>query len=136
VDQTLVRHEGIGLRLVLQRSPQAPSQARAAVRAFSEESELASEFGTLSLLVSELVSNAVLHSDASPSSDVVLHAQVLERGGVRVEVIDRGSAFDVAPLAPTGGRCGGWGLYLVDEQASNWGVDREEGTRVWFELRD
>lgn len=122
------------LRMSLKRAPQAPSLARAAVAGFSERAEISSsELDTLTLLVSELVSNAVLHSDAPPASGIVLSARVISRGAVRVEVIDRGSGFSATPRDPAQ-PCGGFGLYLVDTQATRWGVDCEEGTRVWFEL--
>jgi anti-sigma regulatory factor (Ser/Thr protein kinase) len=123
------------LRLDLERDPQAPSLARAAVRAFTEGSAIASvQTSTLTLLVSELVSNAVLHSDAPPASGIVVRASVPEQGVVRVEVIDAGSGFAVIPRDRVKSTGGGYGLFLVDEQASRWGVDREGGTRVWFEL--
>ena len=48
------------------------------------------------------------------------HAELLGHGPVRLG-------------APDPGR-GGLGLHLVDTLASRWGVDREDGTRVWFEL--
>jgi anti-sigma regulatory factor (Ser/Thr protein kinase) len=122
------------LRVSLERDRQAPSLARAAVAGFSERAQIAaSELDTLALLVSELVSNAVLHSDAPPASGIVLRARVLERGAVRVEVVDRGSGFCTTPRDPAQ-PLGGFGLYLVDRQSARWGVDREDGTRVWFEL--
>jgi anti-sigma regulatory factor (Ser/Thr protein kinase) len=122
------------LRMSLDRDPQAPSLARQAVAGFTERSEIAAtELATLALLVSELVSNAVLHSDAPPASGIQLCARQLEEGAVRVEVIDHGSGFTATPRDPTR-PIGGFGLYLVEKQATRWGVDREGGTRVWFEL--
>jgi anti-sigma regulatory factor (Ser/Thr protein kinase) len=122
------------LQLTLQREPQAPSVARAAIAGFTESSELPpDELATLTLLVSELVSNAVLHSDAPPASAIMLCAHLLDRGAVRIEVIDRGSGFAAKPREQARPQ-GGYGLYLVDKQATRWGVDREGGTRVWFEI--
>ncbi|HXN38802.1 MAG TPA: ATP-binding protein [Solirubrobacteraceae bacterium] len=122
------------LRLDLDRDPQAPSLARAAVAGFCERGEMDGEqASTLALLVSELVSNAVMHSQAPPASEILLCVCVLDEGGVRVEVIDRGSGFSVIPRDPARSN-GGYGLFLVDRQASRWGVDRMGGTRVWFEL--
>ncbi len=125
---------GAALRLRLERDARAPSLARAAVRAFSGESDIAApDVDTLALLVSELVSNAVLHSDAPPASTILVRARMLEHGTVRVEVIDAGSGFD-AVRRDAVRSTGGYGLFLVDEQASRWGLDREGGTRAWFEL--
>jgi anti-sigma regulatory factor (Ser/Thr protein kinase) len=121
------------LHVSLERDPRAPSLARAAVAGFTENSELdPMESATLTLLVSELVSNAVLHSDAPPASGILLCARMKE-DAVRVEVIDRGSGFTAAPRDPAQ-PMGGYGLYLVDQQATRWGVDHECGTCVWFEL--
>jgi len=123
-----------GLRVSLQRDLQAPSLARAAVAEFTEQSAIpAARLDTLKLLVSELVSNAVLHSDAPPASGILLCARVLGQGALRVEVIDRGSGF-TAPQRDPSQLAGGYGLFLVDKEAHRWGVDREGGTRVWFEI--
>jgi anti-sigma regulatory factor (Ser/Thr protein kinase) len=125
---------GAALRLRLERDARAPSLARAAVRGFGDECDIAApDVDTLALLVSELVSNAVLHSDAPPASTILVRARALEQGTVRVEVIDAGSGFDAA-RRDTVGSSGGYGLFLVDDQASRWGLDHEAGTRVWFEL--
>jgi anti-sigma regulatory factor (Ser/Thr protein kinase) len=122
------------LLLDLDRDPRAPSLARAAVAGFCERGELDGEqASTLALLVSELVSNAVMHSQAPPASGILLRVCALDEGGVRVEVIDRGSGFTAIPRDPARSD-GGYGLFLVDRQASRWGVDRVGGTRVWFEL--
>jgi anti-sigma regulatory factor (Ser/Thr protein kinase) len=123
------------LRVSLRRDPHAPARARAAVTRFTNSSSgiVGLAHDTLTLLVSELVSNAVLHSDAPPASEILLCARVLERGTVRVEVMDRGSGFTAAPRDPSR-VTGGYGLFLVAQQANRWGVDREGGTRVWFEL--
>lgn len=121
------------LKLELERNPQAPALARAALTGFLEEQRVDS--GTLAtsrLLVSEVVTNAVVHSDAPPSSKVLLLARLVDAGCVRVEVTDRGSGFTRVPRDPD--RHGGYGLHLLDKQASHWGVDAHGGVRVWFEL--
>jgi anti-sigma regulatory factor (Ser/Thr protein kinase) len=133
-DSSGLRTLAAQLCLMLERDRQAPALARAAVRDFCQERMLgASEAATLTLLVSELVSNAVRHSDASPASAVLLSLRMCERGELRVEVTDRGSGFTAVARDPADG-AGGYGLYLVDAHATRWGVDREGGTRVWFEL--
>jgi anti-sigma regulatory factor (Ser/Thr protein kinase) len=122
------------LWLELERNPEAPSLARAAVVGFFEERELSVDaLATLTLLVSELVSNAVIHSDAPAASAVVVCARALDGGTVRVEVTDQGSGFTPLPRDPERHH-GGYGLYLVEKQATKWGVDRKDGVRVWFEL--
>jgi anti-sigma regulatory factor (Ser/Thr protein kinase) len=121
------------LRLELERSPEAPSVARAAINGFSSDLELgAAEVATLTLLVSEVVTNAVVHPDAEESTNITLTAR-RSKGTVRIEVTDQGSGFtptarDPAQLA------GGYGLFLLERQATRWGVEQRRGTSVWFEL--
>ncbi len=122
------------LRIILGRSPEAPSLARAATAGLLEQREIDPErMSTLTLLVSEIVSNAVLHADAPPSSEILLCFRLLDDGAVRVEVTDQGNGFTPVPRDPQQ-YGGGYGLYLVEDQASRWGVDSQDGTRVWFEL--
>jgi len=122
------------LRISLERSPHAPSLARAAITGFSEGRRIApSRLATLALLVSEVVTNAVIHSGAPPRSEILLCARLLDKGAVRVEVTDHGAGFTPVPRDLTRPD-GGYGLYLVDKEALRWGVDELGGTRVWFEL--
>jgi anti-sigma regulatory factor (Ser/Thr protein kinase) len=124
------------LRLTLERDPMAPSLARAAVAGFSKEREFSrAGLDTLSLLVSELVSNAVVHSDAPAASDIQLCARQLSRDAVRIEVTDQGSGFTAIGRDPDR-LDGGYGLFLVDSQATSWGIDRRCGNCVWFEIVD
>ncbi|MDQ4070984.1 MAG: PAS domain S-box protein [Actinomycetota bacterium] len=83
------------------------------------------------LLVSEVVTNAVLHA----GSELRLRCRPT-RFGVRVEVSDRSplipSVRHYEPEATTGR-----GLALVSALATSWGVDRDgDGKTVWFELDD
>jgi anti-sigma regulatory factor (Ser/Thr protein kinase) len=122
------------LRVRLERDPTAPSLARAAVSGFSREREISPKsLDTLALLVSELVSNAVLHSDAPAGSEIRLSARLVGRDAIRVEVTDQGSGFAATPRDPARQE-GGYGLFLVESQASSWGIERSCGTRVWFEI--
>ena len=82
------------------------------------------------LLVSELVTNAVLHARSESRIDV-------ERadGSVRVTV------YDNSPALPRLRNYGadavtGRGLLLVDRLAREWGVEKiaEKGKGIWFEL--
>jgi anti-sigma regulatory factor (Ser/Thr protein kinase) len=87
----------------------------------------------LSLLVTELVTNAVLHG---PGDDRPIRVEFRRHSDrIRVEVVDPGNAFE-PPESPTNGNsAGGWGLYLVDQIAERWGVSPSPaGTCVWFEV--
>jgi anti-sigma regulatory factor (Ser/Thr protein kinase) len=83
------------------------------------------------LLVSELVTNAVLHARSETRVSI-------ERDGttVRVSVCDDSPARprlrDYGPEAVTGR-----GLVIVDRIAQRWGVDPSDvGKCVWFEIDD
>ena len=81
------------------------------------------------LLVSELVTNAILH--ARSPIDLALR---LSLRTLRVEVRD-GSRVAPEQLEPDDGTLAGRGLTLVDFCAERWGVEpTEEGKAVWFEL--
>ena len=127
------RRSGESLRLELERDVSAPAIARSAVAERLLALGLDGSFRqTVVLLVSEVVSNAVRHSDAPPETAISLDATVTERA-VRVAVTDAGAGFTPRPRDPE--RLGeGYGLYLVAKAASAWGVDCEGGTTVWFEL--
>jgi anti-sigma regulatory factor (Ser/Thr protein kinase) len=120
-------------QLKLTRGVEAPAAARAAMTARRDAFDLgASLFHTLVLLVSEVVSNAVLHSHGPTDAPILLTATITE-DVLRVAVTDAGEGFTPEPPTP-GLTKGGYGLYIVDKAASRWGVDRVGGTRVWFEL--
>ncbi len=88
---------------------------------------------TATLLVSELVSNAVQHADLGPDERITVRTDV--DGRVRVEVCDPGMGFEPAPRTDDLEEPGGWGLVLVESLAEDWGIERERGqTCVWFEF--
>jgi DNA-binding NarL/FixJ family response regulator len=82
------------------------------------------------LLVSELVTNAVVHA----GSDVEVAVRLLA-DSVRIEVVDRSPASSLAAKSPTDDAESGRGLLLVETMASAWGVEPiERGKSVWFEV--
>lgn len=81
------------------------------------------------VLVSELVTNAVVHA-GSDGRVFVAH----DAGCLRVEVSDRSMA-PVQMVAYEPGATGGRGLVIVDALSDQWGVETgPDGKRVWFEL--
>jgi anti-sigma regulatory factor (Ser/Thr protein kinase) len=121
------------LSLDLEQNREAPSLARAAIAGFSEDREIGERtLATLTLLVSEIVTNAVIHPDVEPPGDIRLRARIAD-GLIRVEVTDQGDGFEPAPRDPARSDRG-YGLYLLEKQARRWGVDQRAGTTVWFEL--
>ncbi|MCU1395880.1 MAG: ATP-binding protein [Ilumatobacteraceae bacterium] len=84
------------------------------------------------LLVSELVSNAVLYG----SGPIRLELTEVDRGRrVRIEVCDRGAGQPrMRHAAPED--LSGRGLQLVDELSRGWGSATIDGeTSVWFEVQ-
>ena len=128
------------LELTLPLDSQAPSRARAAVwdllgRADQEQlASVGSAPGSAMLLVSEVVTNALMHSERTASSDRLVLAASIEGDSIRVSVTDSGHGFsdDVKRHA------GGYGFFLLDKLATRWGIEPSEGTSerstVWFEL--
>lgn len=90
---------------------------------------------TLVLLVSELVTNAVVHTGRPAVLRLSLPGR--EAGGetvVRLEVADRSGRTPV-PRSVDGESTGGRGLALVDGLADRWGWSTEgTGKRIWCEL--
>ncbi|MEU9831206.1 ATP-binding protein [Streptosporangium sp. NPDC048047] len=89
------------------------------------------------LLLSEVVTNAVVHSDSGriPGGSVTVCLGVVD-DALHVEVIDDGSADSVPFVrAADSDSDGGRGLLLVELLAAEWGVrDGRDGTAVWFRL--
>jgi len=113
-------------------SAEAPQTARARMARWCSDigaEELRRE--TVQLLVSEVVTNAVVHSRASPDTDITVRARACW-DSIRVEVIDAG-ASGVPTIREPEGPGGGYGLLIVATTAKRWGVEQNDNTLVWFE---
>lgn len=118
----------IHARTTLPSSVNTPAAARAFVRD-EVARKAAVPVEDLTLVVSELVTNAVVHGSAEVHLDVAV-----EGSHVRIEVADDSPA-DAAPVAPLVEGDSGRGLLLVARLAARWGV-RRDGARkvVWADL--
>lgn len=86
------------------------------------------------LLVSEVVTNSLTHGELS-DGDTVLIRVYLAADSVRLEIVNRGTAGSVTARPPDPlSNGGGFGLDLVDRLTASWGVRRNGGTNVWFEM--
>jgi anti-sigma regulatory factor (Ser/Thr protein kinase) len=86
------------------------------------------------LLVSEVVTNSLRHGKLGDGDTVLLRVS-LAADSVRLEILNRGTSGAVNARAPDrGSRGGGFGLDLVDRLTATWGVKRNGGTNVWFEM--
>ncbi|WP_406861535.1 ATP-binding protein [Streptomyces sp. HUAS MG47] len=89
---------------------------------------------TLVLLISELVTNAVVHTGCPAVLRMLFGAGVPEAGTVRVEVADA-SDCPPRPRHAGGEETNGRGLELVDGLADRWGWQPEgRGKRIWCEV--
>lgn len=119
------------LQLTLKRT--APRLARHSVRSMlhwvpSEATD------RIELLVSELLTNSVIHSglDGNQTADLRL---TCGEDRVRLEVADRGRRFRAVSVEPRPGPLGRWGFHLVNKLSDRWGVSElDQGKSVWFEI--
>jgi anti-sigma regulatory factor (Ser/Thr protein kinase) len=87
------------------------------------------------LLTSELVTNAIQHTDSGAPGGTVTVVVIEVPEGVLVEVVDDGSA-DTPVVKGSWYAAEGQGLFLVQQLAARWGFLRDPaGTTVWFHLR-
>jgi len=87
------------------------------------------------LLVSEVVTNAILHSASGDAGGSLEVRYALDDHEVYVEVLDAGGGARPSRHAGQLEGVGGRGLALVEALASSWGVhDHQAGRMVWFRL--
>jgi anti-sigma regulatory factor (Ser/Thr protein kinase) len=116
--------------------PGRPEHVREA-RAFVAKAlgELHRSLDTAVLLTSELVTNAVTHSNSRCQGGTVALLITESSGGVRIEVTDQGSDLSSPVVRGDVYASDGHGLFLVQTLAEQWGYLRKEaGTTVWFWL--
>jgi len=123
----------VELRAVLDAHPEQVAHARHLVSEYlGDGADVHIDREIAILLVSELVTNAVLHG----ISPFELRAQQ-SRAGLRVEVRDNNAA--AAPILRLGDGMAesGRGLQLVDTLADRWGWSEDGVSKVvWFEIGD
>jgi anti-sigma regulatory factor (Ser/Thr protein kinase) len=126
-------HEVVGrLHMWIKAGPEAASEGRHALDRL-EGSIDPERLAELRLLVTELLTNSVRH--ATETDDWIGLDVDIYANAVRVVVTDRGPGFlPERNPQPHVDRPGGWGLCLVDRLADRWGVKRDGGTAVWFEV--
>jgi anti-sigma regulatory factor (Ser/Thr protein kinase) len=115
--------------LDLPPDPRSATRARELVRAHLAPLAPPEAVEVAALLVTELVTNAVLHARTT-----IALAIDIEPGRILLRVADESDAVptrrNYAPEAATGR-----GLALVDQLATAWGVDTSsEGKEVWAEI--
>ena len=86
------------------------------------------------LVVSELVTNSILHAGLSADDQISLTVTVSD-GAVRGSVCDPGPGFRMpSEPSPRSDLSGGWGLPIVETISDRWGVEGNRHACVWFEI--
>ncbi|MFI8515397.1 ATP-binding protein [Streptomyces sp. NPDC085460] len=110
----------------------APGKARRGVALALNTWGLEQLADTAELLVSELVTNAVVHTDSRTVGVVVIRTS---ETAVRIMVLDTDRAEMSLPACPSGDEESGRGLFLVATLADRWDIERvSTGKRIWCEL--
>ena len=117
--------------LQLDADNSAPAKARRWIRLIARHLD-AVRLEDVVLIVSELVSNSVIHAGLCADGRITVLAAVTP-DGVRVTVCDRGRGFRPPPT-PTQADMGGKGLLLVRRLADAVEIDGRQG-RVTLEVR-
>jgi serine/threonine-protein kinase RsbW len=115
--------------------PEQVSRARGFVARILESAGLRGvDSDAATLLTSELVTNAIVHTDSGrPGGTVTVIVSGLPDGAL-IEVVDNGSA-GIPVVKGDAFASGGQGLLLVQRMATQWGFLRDQaGTTVWFRL--
>jgi anti-sigma regulatory factor (Ser/Thr protein kinase) len=107
----------------------SPRAARRFVRDTLIDLGLSDLVESAELMVSELVTNAIVHGRSTCELTLRLH-----EGALRVEVRDFGGGEPML-LHPDAESSNGRGLHFVDSLSDSWGsATSARSTRVWFEL--
>jgi anti-sigma regulatory factor (Ser/Thr protein kinase) len=119
------------LRLRLRCDASAPARARRAIAKLTAIEPVRDE---AVLIVSELATNAVVHSGSEPEEEFELRADLVH-AGLRIAVIDAGRS-ETTPVRRNGHTVGpgGMGLRVVEALARRWGSERNRHLEVWAEL--
>ncbi len=111
-------------------APTAPAEARRSLLPLQRVLP-SDRLDDLRVMVSELVTNSVVHSGLKSGEPIVLLVKVLPER-VRLEVADPGRRSpDVSKRSR---KHHGRGLMIVDRLADRWGTERSSETKVWAEL--
>ena len=128
------RQDPNGLRMRQGSGPDAAAEARRALARLRADLD-PPLMETLRLLVTELVTNSVRHTDC----DSLTLRIAVGQAAVLTEVADDAADFDLDSFITSASAAHepdtGWGLFLVERLARDWGVKEDGSTkRVWFEL--
>ncbi|MEU6683419.1 SpoIIE family protein phosphatase [Streptomyces sp. NPDC046832] len=131
----LMRYDGMDLRPLREswtvwRVPQAVGHARRFARRTLRSWGVTADYDAVLLVVSELVTNALVHTDGKVRMDLTL---VNDR--LRIAIADASPRSPVRPASISWEATGGRGILLVEALAATWGtLPVSGGKQVWAEL--
>ncbi|WP_175409898.1 ATP-binding protein [Streptomyces sp. TRM64462] len=131
------RRTGRRLACLLAHERTAVAAARRIVDAFLAQADRADLTDSAELVVSELVTNAVVHGRPPVCLTLTWVETAAPRpSALHIDVEDHGSTPDTLGAVPPPDAEHGRGLVLVDAIADRWGVvgDPVTGSHVWAEL--
>jgi anti-sigma regulatory factor (Ser/Thr protein kinase) len=110
--------------------PEGPAQARRIIADELGARVPDTVLDDVKLMVSELVTNGIVHGSTDREEPVML--DLLVNGHIRCRVLDQGRGFAASRTRREGP--GGWGLQVVEQLADRWGMQcSPQRTEVWFE---
>jgi two-component sensor histidine kinase len=117
----------------LKHQPEAAGQARSLVTDEIGGSLPPADADAFVLLTTELVTNAVRHAPPDADGNFTLKLEVTDTTA-RAIVIDAGTEFEFERATFDANTDNHFGLQLVDQLASRWGLSLDGEKAVWFEL--
>jgi two-component sensor histidine kinase len=113
----------------IEAQPEGPAQARRIIAEELSSMLSPAELDDLKLMVSELVTNGIVHG--GQGDDVPVMLDLCINGIIRCAVLDEGPGFAARGREDTRR---GWGLRLVEQLSDRWGMEcSPRRTEVWFE---
>jgi anti-sigma regulatory factor (Ser/Thr protein kinase) len=113
----------------IEPQPEGPAQARRIIADELADRLSAPALDDVKLMVSELVTNGIVHGSNERDAPVML--DLLVNGHIRCGVLDHGHGFAAGPRSH---EAGGWGLHVVEQLSDRWGMQSSpQQTEVWFE---
>lgn len=127
-----LRHTGDGVTIAIEDHSREPARMRDLARGVLPEWLSSVERDDAIIVVSELVTNALVHGRPPRFLHLVLQSE-----GLLIDVAD-GSPAAASAVDPNG-RVGGRGLRIIDALSAAWGSEANStgasGKRVWCMLR-
>lgn len=120
-----------GLRILVRCNSGAPKVVREALERLPEAEQARDD---ALLVASELVTNAVRHSQCTHQQELTVCA-TCHNERLRISVLDPGVSGRAAAVAEPRLEPGGLGLRVVDQLSESWGSERSpDGYEVWAEV--